>query len=42
MPLCAALIVAAGRGERFGHEVPKQYLPLAGAPVLRHSAATFT
>ena len=42
MPLCAALIVAAGRGERFAHEVPKQYLPLAGAPVLRHSAATFT
>ncbi|MCH9049837.1 MAG: bifunctional 2-C-methyl-D-erythritol 4-phosphate cytidylyltransferase/2-C-methyl-D-erythritol 2,4-cyclodiphosphate synthase [Proteobacteria bacterium] len=42
MPLCAALIVAAGRGERFGNEVPKQYLPLAGAPVLRHSAATFT
>ncbi len=42
MTLCAALIVAAGRGERFAHEVPKQYLPLAGAPVLRHSAATFT
>ncbi len=42
MPLCAALIVAAGRGERFAREVPKQYLPLAGAPVLRHCAATFT
>ena len=42
MPLCAALIVAAGRGERFAREVPKQYLPLAGAAVLRHSAATFT
>ena len=42
MPLCAALIVAAGRGKRFAHEVPKQYLPLAGAPVLRHCAATFT
>jgi 2-C-methyl-D-erythritol 4-phosphate cytidylyltransferase / 2-C-methyl-D-erythritol 2,4-cyclodiphosphate synthase len=36
-----ALIVAAGRGERFGSELPKQYLPLAGSPVLRHAAAAF-
>ena len=38
---CIALIVAAGRGNRFGGEVPKQYLPLAGKPVLRHSVERF-
>lgn len=36
-----ALIVAAGSGTRFGGEVPKQYLPLGGRPVLRHSIETF-
>lgn len=35
-----ALVVAAGRGERFGAELPKQYLTLAGTPLLRHSLAT--
>jgi 2-C-methyl-D-erythritol 4-phosphate cytidylyltransferase/2-C-methyl-D-erythritol 2,4-cyclodiphosphate synthase len=30
-----ALIVAAGTGERLGGGVPKQYLPIAGKPVLR-------
>jgi 2-C-methyl-D-erythritol 4-phosphate cytidylyltransferase/2-C-methyl-D-erythritol 2,4-cyclodiphosphate synthase len=30
-----ALIVAAGRGERLGGDVPKQYLPIGGKPVLR-------
>ncbi len=34
-----ALVVAAGRGSRFGGERPKQYLPLAGQPVLRHAVA---
>jgi 2-C-methyl-D-erythritol 4-phosphate cytidylyltransferase/2-C-methyl-D-erythritol 2,4-cyclodiphosphate synthase len=38
---CIALIVAAGSGTRFGGEVPKQYLPLAGRAVLRHSVETF-
>jgi 2-C-methyl-D-erythritol 4-phosphate cytidylyltransferase/2-C-methyl-D-erythritol 2,4-cyclodiphosphate synthase len=33
----AALVVAAGRGTRFGGEIPKQYLPLAGQAVLRHA-----
>ncbi|MSP67992.1 MAG: bifunctional 2-C-methyl-D-erythritol 4-phosphate cytidylyltransferase/2-C-methyl-D-erythritol 2,4-cyclodiphosphate synthase [Alphaproteobacteria bacterium] len=33
-----ALIVAAGRGERFGGEVPKLYRPLAGRPLLAWSA----
>jgi 2-C-methyl-D-erythritol 4-phosphate cytidylyltransferase/2-C-methyl-D-erythritol 2,4-cyclodiphosphate synthase len=38
----AALIVAAGRGQRFGAATPKQYLTLAGRPVLRHSLETFS
>jgi 2-C-methyl-D-erythritol 4-phosphate cytidylyltransferase/2-C-methyl-D-erythritol 2,4-cyclodiphosphate synthase len=33
-----ALLMAAGRGSRFGAETPKQFLPLAGRPVLRHAA----
>jgi 2-C-methyl-D-erythritol 4-phosphate cytidylyltransferase/2-C-methyl-D-erythritol 2,4-cyclodiphosphate synthase len=33
----AALIVAAGRGARLGHETPKQYLPLGRRAVLRHA-----
>ena len=28
------VVPAAGRGARFGSEVPKQYLPLAGQPLL--------
>jgi 2-C-methyl-D-erythritol 4-phosphate cytidylyltransferase/2-C-methyl-D-erythritol 2,4-cyclodiphosphate synthase len=36
-----ALIVAAGRGSRFGGSLPKQYLGLGGATVLRHAAAAF-
>ena len=34
-----ALVVAAGRGSRFGGDLPKQYLPLGGATVLRHAVA---
>jgi 2-C-methyl-D-erythritol 4-phosphate cytidylyltransferase len=34
----ALLLLAAGRGARFGGEVPKVYLPLSGKPVLLHSA----
>lgn len=41
MPGCYALIVAAGRGHRFGGEIPKQYRQLGGLAVLRHSAAAF-
>ncbi len=37
---CVALVVAAGRGARFGGEIPKQYLPLAGKPILRYSLET--
>jgi 2-C-methyl-D-erythritol 4-phosphate cytidylyltransferase/2-C-methyl-D-erythritol 2,4-cyclodiphosphate synthase len=39
MARCVALVVAAGRGRRFGGDLPKQYLDLAGRPVLRHSLA---
>jgi 2-C-methyl-D-erythritol 4-phosphate cytidylyltransferase/2-C-methyl-D-erythritol 2,4-cyclodiphosphate synthase len=36
-----AVIVAAGRGTRFGGTLPKQYLPLGGGTVLRHAVAVF-
>ena len=36
-----ALVLAAGRGTRFGGTLPKQYLPLGGATVLRHAIAAF-
>ena len=32
-----ALIVAAGKGERLGGDIPKQYRPINGKPVLRHA-----
>lgn len=34
----AAILVAAGSGSRFGTDTPKQFLTLAGKPVLRHAA----
>lgn len=37
---CVALVVAAGRGTRFGGSRPKQYLPLGGMLVLRHPLKT--
>ncbi|MGD9616250.1 MAG: bifunctional 2-C-methyl-D-erythritol 4-phosphate cytidylyltransferase/2-C-methyl-D-erythritol 2,4-cyclodiphosphate synthase [Alphaproteobacteria bacterium] len=37
-----ALVVAAGRGTRFGGDVPKQYLTLGGRTVLRHAVTAFT
>ncbi len=39
--LNAALIVAAGRGHRFGGAIPKQYRQLAGEAVLRHTLRAF-
>ncbi len=33
----AGLIVAAGRGQRLGQATPKQYLPLGGRAIVRHS-----
>jgi 2-C-methyl-D-erythritol 4-phosphate cytidylyltransferase / 2-C-methyl-D-erythritol 2,4-cyclodiphosphate synthase len=38
----AALILAAGSGSRAGGDVPKQYQPLGGKAVLRHTLATFS
>lgn len=38
---CVALIVAAGRGERLGGDLPKQYRSLAGRPMLRHTVERF-
>lgn len=35
-----ALVPAAGSGSRMGSELPKQYLPLAGQPMIYHSLAT--
>ncbi len=37
LPRIAAIIVAAGSGTRAGGDVPKQYQPIAGQPVLRHT-----
>jgi 2-C-methyl-D-erythritol 4-phosphate cytidylyltransferase/2-C-methyl-D-erythritol 2,4-cyclodiphosphate synthase len=34
----AAILVAAGSGSRYGAETPKQFLLLAGRPVIRHAA----
>jgi len=35
----ASILVAAGSGSRFGAEVPKQFLSVAGRPVIRWAAA---
>jgi 2-C-methyl-D-erythritol 4-phosphate cytidylyltransferase len=37
-----ALIVAGGSGTRMGTELPKQFLPLKGKPVLMHTLEKFT
>lgn len=36
-----AIIVAGGKGLRMGTEVPKQFLPIAGKPVLMHTINRF-
>ena len=35
-----ALVPAAGSGSRMGGELPKQYLPLAGQPMIFHAIST--
>ena len=40
-PDCAAVIVAAGRGERAGGDVPKQFARIGGEPVLRRTVGVF-
>jgi 2-C-methyl-D-erythritol 4-phosphate cytidylyltransferase / 2-C-methyl-D-erythritol 2,4-cyclodiphosphate synthase len=39
--MVAAVVVAAGRGERAGGDVPKQYREIAGEPMLRPTLAAF-
>src|SRR5580693_7475086 len=41
MPRTAVLIVAAGKGERTGRALPKQYECLAGLPMLRRAVDAF-
>lgn len=41
MPICTALIVAAGKGTRFGGPLPKQYALLGGQSVLRRTLQSF-
>ncbi len=40
-PNFVALIPAAGAGTRMGEATPKQYLPIAGKPMLQHVIDTF-
>jgi 2-C-methyl-D-erythritol 4-phosphate cytidylyltransferase len=35
------IVVAAGRGQRFGGELPKQYQPIAGVPMLLRALRPF-
>jgi len=37
MPKVFAMVLAAGQGTRIGDAVPKQYLPVAGKPMMFHS-----
>ena len=41
MSTCTALIVAAGRGSRFGGPLPKQYALLGDKPLLRHTLEAY-
>jgi 2-C-methyl-D-erythritol 4-phosphate cytidylyltransferase/2-C-methyl-D-erythritol 2,4-cyclodiphosphate synthase len=41
VPSIAVLLVAAGTGSRYGAATPKQFLMLAGKPVMRHAAEAF-
>ena len=40
-PRYVALIPAAGIGARMGADIPKQYVPIAGKPMLQHVLDTF-
>ena len=37
-----AIIPAAGTGKRMGSEIPKQFLPLAGVPIIFHTINRFS
>src|SRR4051812_21867978 len=36
-----AIIVAAGEGKRFGGDIPKQFLEIAGKPLIIHTLERF-
>ena len=36
-----AIIVAGGKGLRMGTDLPKQFLPIGGRPVLMHTLEAF-
>ncbi len=38
---CSVIIPAAGSGTRFGGDVPKQFLPLRGRPLIAHAVERF-
>ena len=38
---CVAIVLAAGRGARMNSDVPKQYLPLGGKPILFYALKAF-
>lgn len=38
---CVAVIVAGGQGSRFGSDIPKQLVSLAGYPILHHTLRRF-
>ena len=40
-PFATAVLLAGGSGERIGGEVPKQFLDLAGRPMIAHALAAF-
>jgi 2-C-methyl-D-erythritol 4-phosphate cytidylyltransferase len=40
MPKIYAIVPAAGQGTRMGDALPKQYLPIAGKPMMFHSIQT--
>jgi 2-C-methyl-D-erythritol 4-phosphate cytidylyltransferase/2-C-methyl-D-erythritol 2,4-cyclodiphosphate synthase len=40
--MVAAVVVAAGRGQRAGGDVPKQYRKIAGAPAIRPTLSAFS
>jgi 2-C-methyl-D-erythritol 4-phosphate cytidylyltransferase len=41
MPRVGVVIAAGGRGKRLGSRVPKQFLPLAGIPILQRTVVLF-
>ncbi|QQS32619.1 MAG: 2-C-methyl-D-erythritol 4-phosphate cytidylyltransferase [Acidobacteriota bacterium] len=38
----SAIIVAAGSGQRFGSEIPKQFVPILGKPLIARTLERFT